>query len=174
MVSKKTEKSRSFRSCVTGLVLTCVGLFVVGVGCAGVKNIPGTQIRDNPQNRALIRVVEKYRRAMIRRDMGALMAMAHPHYYEHGGTHKGDDDYGYKGLLHVIKKRISQLETLRYMIKYRRVKWISSTQVEVEVYIDASFQLKLIKGQSKWSTYADYNKLVLIKHKDRWLLIRGM
>ena len=143
-------------------------------GCAHVKYIPGTRIPDNKKNRAVIAVVEQYRRAMIRKDAATLMAMAHPDYYESSGTPKGADDYGYKGLLVVIKKRMAQLETVRYQLKYRKIHWVSPKQVEVEVYVDASFQLRLPNGESRWSRFADYNKIVLAKYKDRWLILRGM
>ena len=34
----------------------------------------------------------------------ALLALAHPNYYEDSGTPKGDDDYGYEGLKEVLQK----------------------------------------------------------------------
>ncbi len=142
--------------------------------CSQVKLIPGTKIPDTRKNRAVIEVVERYRRAMINKDAGTLMALAHPAYFEHSGTPKGEDDYGYKGLLLVIRKRLAQLETVRYRIKYRKIHWVSPKQVELEIYVDASFQLKTPEGGSKWSRYTDYNKVVLAKHKGRWLFLRGM
>ena len=148
--------------------------FTVGLGnCSQVKYIPGTHIPDKPKNREIIKVVEKYRRAMMNRDAGTLMSMAHPHYYEHSGTPKGKDDYGYKGLLDVIKKRMKQLRAMRYNIKYRKIKWVSNKQVEVEYYIDASYQIATPDGTDKWSRYTHHNKIILIKHKDRWLFVRG-
>ncbi|MCD6498412.1 MAG: hypothetical protein J7M25_08970 [Deltaproteobacteria bacterium] len=143
-------------------------------GCSRVKLIPGTGIPDNKKNREVIAVVERYRRAMIRKQPGALMAMAHPNYFEHSGTPKGKDDYGYKGLLLVLRKRLHQLQSIRYSIKYRKIHWLSPIQVQIEIYVDASFQLALPSGSSKWSRYTDYNEIVLAKHKGRWLFLRGM
>ena len=155
---------------LTGLAVSLAIL----AGCAHTKMIPGTRIPDNKENRSIIKIVEKYRRAMIKRDMGTLMAMAHPHYYEHLGTHKGEDDYGYKGLLGVIRKRMQQVQAMRYNIKYRRMKWVSKKEVVVEIYIDAYFQMATAPKDVKWSHYADYNKVVLVKHKGRWYFLGGM
>jgi hypothetical protein len=142
--------------------------------CAEVKTIPGTGIPDTKKNREIIKVLEKYRQAMMQRDTGTLMAMAHPHYYEHSGTPKGGDDYGHKGLLQVLKKRMAQLQAVRYNIKYRKIHWVNPKQVEVEIYIDASFQIEAPKGENKWHRKTDYNKLVLAKNDGRWMILRGM
>ena len=143
-------------------------------GCSRVKLIAGTGIPDNKKNREVVAVVERYRRAMIRKQTGVLMAMAHPNYFEHSGTPKGEDDYGYKGLLLVLRNRLPQLESIRYSIKYRKIHWLSPTQVQIEIYIDASFQLSVPGSSSKWSRYTDYNEIVLAKSKGRWLFLRGM
>ena len=142
--------------------------------CSEVKMIPGTSIPDTGKNREIVKVLEKYRRAMMQRDSGTLMAMAHPHYYEHSGTPKGGDDYGHKGLIRVIKQRMAQLQAVRYNIKYRKINWVNPKQVEVEIYIDASFQIEAPKGENKWHRKTDYNKLVLTKKDGRWLILRGM
>src|SRR6478672_4443044 len=88
------------------LALACL-LMVSGVsGCATVSVIPGTTVRDTRQNREILEIVEKYRRAMEERDAATLLALAHPQYYEDSGTPKGDDDYGYQGLRDVLAKRL--------------------------------------------------------------------
>ncbi len=148
-------------------------LLPLGAGCARNKLIPGTRIKDEPRNREVIKIVEQYRRAIESRKVSQLMAMAHPHYYEHSGTPTGSDDYGYKGLLKVIRQRMKQTLSVRCSLKYMRIHWPAKNQAEVEVYISASFQLKTDEGE-RWHRMTDYNKFVLVKDKDRWLFIRGM
>jgi len=151
-------------------------LLLMGVlvgGCGHARYIPGTKIPDEPRNRTIVDVVERYRRALQDLKMADLMGMAHPHYYEHSGTPKGDDDYGYKGLLQVIRARVGQLVAVRYNMRYLRVNWKSDTLVEVEIYISANFQLKTGDGE-RWHRMTDYNKIILTKEKDRWLFLRGM
>src|SRR3954452_25524697 len=90
-------------------------------GCATVAVIPATTVRDTRQNREILEIVEKYRRAMEEREAATLLGLAHPQYYEDSGTPKGDDDYGYQGLRDVLAKRLGQLRTLRYNIEYRKI-----------------------------------------------------
>jgi hypothetical protein len=135
--------------------------------------IPGTQIPDIQRNREVIQTVEVYRKAMEAKDLGKLMALAHPHYYEHSGTPVGSDDYGYKGLLRVLRKRMPQLVTVRCDLKYIRIHWPNDRQAELEVYISASFQLRTAEGE-RWYRMTDYNEMVLVRQKDRWLFLKGM
>jgi hypothetical protein len=141
--------------------------------CAHQHYIPGTKIPDEPRNREIVQVVEKYRHAVQDMKVADLMAMAHPHYYEHSGTPIGNDDYSYKGLLKVIRTRIGQLVTMRCNLKYLRVRWQAEHIAEVEIYISANFQLKTAEGE-RWHRMTDYNKMVLVKERGRWQFIRGM
>ena len=154
-------------------LLLLLAVPLAGVGCTHTKVIPGTLIKDVSQNREIIQVVENYRRAMEAASIPKLMAMAHPHYYEHSGTPVGGDDYGYKGLLKVIRTRIGQVVSLRCSLKYMRIHWPAKNQAEVEIYVSASFQLRTAEGE-RWFRMTDYNKMVLVKDKDRWLFISGM
>ena len=141
--------------------------------CAQGALIPGTQIPDQPQNRQVIQAIENYRRAMEERDSAKLMGMVHKDYFEHSGTPTGSDDYGYKGLLKVLSSRLKQLVSVRFSMKYLRIAWPEKGQAEVEVYVSASYQLKADEGE-EWHRMTDYNKIVLVQEKDRWLFVRGM
>jgi hypothetical protein len=143
------------------------------LSCSQGKMIPGTQILDQPRNREVVEAIEKYRRAMEDIKIPDLMAMAHRHYYEHSGTPSGKDDYGYQGLLRVIRKRLGQVVALRCSIKYLRIRWPAADQAEVEIYISASFQLKS-GAEESWHRMTDYNKMVLVKERSRWQFLRGM
>ena len=73
----------------------CVSL-AAAAGCD--KNIPNTTVKDTPENRSVITFMENYRNAVEARDVGALLAMAHPQYLDDNGTPSGDDDIDYRGL----------------------------------------------------------------------------
>ena len=64
----------------------CVSL-AAAAGCD--KNIPNTTVKDTPENRAVITFMENYRNAVEARDVGALLAMAHPQYLDDNGTPTG-------------------------------------------------------------------------------------
>lgn len=146
----------------------------VSTACSREKFIPGTRIPETRGNREIIEVVEKYRRAITNKEIGTLVSMAHPDYFEHSGSHKAEHHYGYDGLKKVLAARLKQLRTLRYNIKYRRINWLSDKKVEVQIYIDASFQLAVAGDTDTWERFTHHNKIVLVKDNDRWLFLRGM
>jgi len=142
------------------------------LGCATTKQIQGTKIEDTEENRAILRVIEKYRQAMERRDEVALVALAHPWYTERSGTTKAHDDYGYEGLKKVIKTRLAALTAVRYGIEYRTITR-KGDRAYVEVFIDASFQIVSETGD-RWERKADYNRFELIWDGKSWRFLSGM
>ncbi len=156
------------------LFIMAASVLPVFTGCARQNFIPGTRIPETRQNREIIEVVERYRRAMTNKEIGTLISMAHPDYFEHSGSHKAEHHYGYDGLKKVLATRLKQLRTLRYNIKYRRVNWLSDKKVEVQIYIDASFQLAVADDTDTWDRFTQHNKIVLVKDNDRWLFLSGM
>ncbi|MBW2717653.1 MAG: hypothetical protein JRD94_03600, partial [Deltaproteobacteria bacterium] len=76
-------------------VTLCASL-IAAVGCQ--KNIPNTTVADTAANRGVITFMENYRKSVEARDVGALLAMAHPQYLDDNGTPSGDDDLDYREL----------------------------------------------------------------------------
>jgi hypothetical protein len=134
--------------------------------------IPGTKVPATPENQAIVDVCERYRRALEARDQLTLMALASPNYWEDSGTPKPDDDYGYEGLKKVISDRLARLKSVRYDLEYRNVD-VHGNHAEVEVYIDASYQLAT-SGADQYKHFTEYNRLELEKTGNRWLFTRGM
>jgi len=154
------------------MVLVLFGFLAGASGCAHLAVIPGTKVIDTKENREIIEVCERYRRALEERDPVTLLALAHPNYYEDSGTPKGDDDYGYEGLKEVLSRRLAALRTLRYNIEYRRVN-IDGHHAQVDIRYDASFQIATEMGD-RWERKQNDKRLELENDGKRWLIIAGM
>jgi hypothetical protein len=98
--------------------------------------------------------------------------MASPAYFEDSGTPTAEDDYGYEGLKQVLRVRLDRLQTVRYGIQYRRVH-VAGRRAEVEIYIDASFQMAA-EPIPHWKRKTEYHKLTLENDGKRWLFTSGM
>jgi hypothetical protein len=172
-LAAKENPSDPMRWPMRCLSLLAASSVLLSVGCGSTRLIPNTGVVDTPENREVIGVCERYRRALESRDAITLMALASPRYYEDSGTPKPDDDYGYDGLRRIIEDRLARLKSVRYEIEYRNVE-IHGNHATVEVYYDASFQMAASNGADQYQHKTEYNKLELENDGKRWLFVRGM
>lgn len=161
-----------------GVLLAACAL---AVGCAGrAKTVRGTSIEATADNEQIIDVLERYRERMQRRDAPGILALVSPNYHEDSGTPGADDDYGYDQLKQVLTDRLGRLRSIRYGLEYRKIN-VRRTDpkrpvAEVDVYIDASFQLASNRdgGQDRYKRVTEYNRVVLEHDGKRWLIIQGL
>jgi hypothetical protein len=148
--------------CCMRRALTAVALcasLVVAAGCQ--KNIPNTTVADTPHNRAVITFMENYRNAVESRDVGALLAMAHPQYLDDNGTPSGDDDLDYRGLQKKLGRWRERVTDVRYEIKYRAITR-EMDRVMIAYRYSASFRIAYDEEDQRWSRRIGENQLVLL------------
>lgn len=147
--------------------------------CGGAqKTLPRSDIPDTPENRTVVEAIEAYRLAVERKDAPALMLMASKDYWEDGGTPAGTDDYGFDGLKEVLTTRFQQAESIRYSIRYVRIRYQrlagSGKRAYVDVLIDASFTLRDARGELVRRDKRDQNQIVLEWDGEDWKFLSGM
>lgn len=153
------------------VVLMLVGLF--GFSC-GPAYIEGTEVKDTPENRAILEVVEAYRVAIENRDVDALAELVSRQYFDNAAT-TGDskDDYGHKELLKKILPILrDNIKAVVYKIQVGRIA-IAGNEASVFVEYELTFQLQEA-GQEAWATSKDKNRLDVIKEDGRWKVLSGL
>ena len=81
----------------------CLAIAVVLSAAACQKQmIPNTEVPDNRFNRSVIEFCERYRHAVEDLNIGLLISMASPRYFDNAGTPSGDDDYDCDGLDEIL------------------------------------------------------------------------
>jgi len=153
-------------------VFLCV-LLGVAAGCD--KNIPNTTVQDTPENRAVITFMENYRNSVESRDVGALLAMAHPQYLDDNGTPSGDDDIDYRGLQRKLSRWRERVTDVRYEIKYRTITR-EMDRVLITYRYSASFRIAYDEEDQRWSRRIGENQLVLLYDdiETRYYVLSGM
>src|SRR5690348_10067368 len=81
----------------TAFVISAFAGVLLSAGCTS-HYIPNTDVEDTEENRKLITFCEKYRKAVEYKDVGLLLKLASPKYYEDGGNVDAADDIDYAGL----------------------------------------------------------------------------
>ena len=150
----------------------CVSMTAV-VGCD--KNIPNTTVKDTPQNRSVITFMENYRKSVESRDIGALLAMAHPQYLDDNGTPTGDDDIDYRALQQKLSRWRERVTDVRYEIKYRTITR-EMDRVLIAYRYSASFRIAYDEEDQRWSRRIGENRLVLLYDniESRYYVLSGM
>jgi hypothetical protein len=142
------------------------------VGCSKTF-IPNTDVEDNSDNRKVIAFCEDYRHAVEDKDVGRLLKMASPLYYEDGGNTNPDDDIDFDGLKDYLTATFVKTQTIRYEIRYRRVQFAENKKVYVEYSYSASYRIPGVKGEEWKHTIAD-NRLELVPEGESYKIIAGM
>src|SRR3954468_21551104 len=96
--------SASLRGLLPLLLAAMAGAATI-TGCAHQNMVPGTQVQDTEDNRAVLAVIEQYRQRLTEKNVEGLLLLASDRYFEDSGTPSAVDDYGYDGLKFVLANR---------------------------------------------------------------------
>lgn len=155
----------------TVLALATTGL--LALSACSPSMIPNTDVEDNSNNRKVISYCEEYRHAVEDKDVGRLLNMASPRYYEDGGNTSPDDDVDYDGLKDYLTSTFVKTQTIRYEIRYRKVNVSENKRVYVEYTYSASYRIPGLKGEEWKHTVAD-NRLELVPEGESYKILNGM
>ncbi|MCK9523645.1 MAG: hypothetical protein M0R76_11495 [Proteobacteria bacterium] len=151
----------------------CLAIAVVLSAVACQKQmIPNTEVPDNRFNRSVIEFCERYRHAVEDLNIGLLMSMASPRYFDNAGTPSGDDDYDRDGLEEILHKRFTAIKAMRYEFKYRDI-YERNGLIGVEVTYTMSFQYE-VDGKSRWHNRTADKRLELEVDDEAFLFVSGM
>lgn len=165
-----TEMGPAMKSVMAGLAV--LGLSA-GTSACSTTYIPNTDVEDTSANRKVITYCEEYRHAVEDKDVGRLLVMASPRYYEDGGNTSPDDDIDYDGLKDYLTSTFVKTQTIRYEIRYRKVTINENKRVFVEYTYTASYRIPGLKGEEWKHTVAD-NRLELVPEGDSYKILAGM
>jgi hypothetical protein len=153
--------------------IVALGLAVVAVSGCAAHYIPNTEVEDTAFNRDVIQFCEEYRKAVERKNVGLLLQLAHPNYYEDGGNIDASDDLDYAGLKIYLQDRFEQAKAIRYEIRYRRVGKGRNDTIFVDYTYSASYKLP-VDTVDVWRRAVADNRLELVRHKDTFRILAGM
>lgn len=137
-------------------------LAMLALGCQP-KRIPGISIalKDTPDHRAIVDLVEQYRRAVESKDIDALLALADERFYEDSGTPETEDDYNYQGLREHFEQHFEHLGEVQLNIILKDVE-VSGDQADVDYRYVARYRMDLPSGE-KWRVIDEVNRLELVR-----------
>ncbi|MDB4988228.1 MAG: hypothetical protein JWN04_3406 [Myxococcaceae bacterium] len=147
---------------------------LLALGACAHDTIPNTDVEDTPDTRDVVAFIERYREAVVSRDVQKLMVLAAKNYYDDMGTPQGDDDVDVDGLRERLSETFGpELLAVHYDIRYRDVVFLP-TKVLVDYTYIGRFRLNTPEG-SRWERRLSDNRMVLGRNKDgTYAILSGM
>lgn len=148
-----------------------LGLAVLSSACAH-STIPGTEIEDTEENRAIIDVVEEYKNAVEAMDTDAILALVSPNFYENNGNIDESDDYDKKGLEQNLRANFGRTQRIQLILRIDDV-GVEERSAFAELYYQIRAQNEYPSG-TKWETGSDRTRITFERVDDRWMIVAGL
>ncbi len=139
---------------------------------ACAKNLPNTEIRDTPDNRAIIAVIDAYRKAFDTRNVDAVMALVSTAYYDDAGTVDAADDIDYKALPGVLRDTFSRITQVRIEFGITDIV-VNGDKGQADLFYDAKYRVTTPRNEiAKRDT--DIQRILLQREGQSWKIISGL
>ena len=147
-------------------------LLALGASCATPK-IANTDFEDTPANRAVLRLVERYRAAVEARDVETLKRLASRQYYENASTTwTSNDDWGRPDLETVLGRFADHVKAVAYEVEVKELR-VQGERAHVDLQHTWAFQYS--DGErDAWTRKRDDNRLDLVHEDGEWRIASGM
>lgn len=151
--------------------LPAVALLAALVACSP-RRIPGTQIPDNEDTRAITRVIEKYRQAVEARDAAAVLAQVSPRYFDDAGTPDPSDDLDYARLAKALPADLARVDSVRMELRVTDIT-VEKDKAQAYLRFDAWYRIATKSGEVA-KAQNDVNRVNLVREKDGWKIVSGL
>jgi hypothetical protein len=155
------------------LRIACIAVLALAGAACSRTYIPNTDVEDTSTNRQVIVFCEQYRHAMEERNVGRLLKLMSPGYFEDGGNTKNDDDADFDKIHDFLTGDFLKTSGIRYEIRYRRITFADNSHVFVDYTYAAAWKLPGVKNDEWHHKVAD-NRLDLVRDADSFKIIGGM
>jgi ketosteroid isomerase-like protein len=136
------------------------------------RRIPGTDIPDTADTRAITQVLERFRVAVERRDAAAVLALVSPRYFDDAGTADPSDDLDYAGLSRALPADLARVSNVRVELKVADIK-VDGDRAQAYMRYDARYRIVTRSGEVA-KAQNDVNRIQLVREKDDWKIASGL
>ncbi len=136
-------------------------------GC-GARRIPGTDLEDTGDTRAIIDVIARYNSALEARDANGILALVDPAFRDNAGTLTPDDDIDLQRLRTVLPARLAKLQDVAVRIEIKTIDVKGDRASAVYTWVS---QFKL---GGKPMTESDIKRMEFKREADGWKILSGV
>lgn len=157
------------RTLIPLVIVLTLGL----LGCSP-KKIPGTELDDTSDTRAVLDVLQKYRSAVEARNAQALVTLADESFRDDGGSASHDDDSEYANLKEKMTVRLGKVADLRLDITVRRIEFDDDAK-HARVTYSYQMSFKMPEYSSRTQSENDIKQMMLKRvGEQEWKITSGI
>jgi hypothetical protein len=146
-------------------------LALLAAACAP-RLIPGTEIKSTPDTRAVYDVVMKYREALEKRDVPAILALVSPAYYDTAGTPDPADDLDRARLEQSLTAELAKTDSVKVNFTLRRIE-VNGDEAVAEIFYDTFYRVKT-PTTTVPRRDSDVQRLNLKRVEGQWRFVSGL
>lgn len=154
--------ARSLPALVLALTLTA----------CGARRISGTEIPDNRDTRAIVAVIDEYRKAVEARNAEAVLALVSSSYFDDAGTPDPADDLDREQLGRALPRHMQQLTSVRLGIGVKQVD-VKGDTATANVFYDGHYRVATAGGETAKQAN-DVAQMKFVRENGKWLIASGL
>ncbi|RYZ39655.1 MAG: nuclear transport factor 2 family protein [Myxococcaceae bacterium] len=137
------------------------------------KRIPGTELQDTDDTRAILSVMERYRAALEARDAKAIQALVSPKFRDDGGTEDAEDDLTAANIGPHMVSLFSKVQNPKVEINVRRVEFSENEELASAIYYwNASWRMPGLNARPQQDS--ELEQMVFEKVDGTWKILSGI
>ncbi len=152
----------------TGLAL------VLAVAACAPKLLPGTDVKETRDTRAIYDVIQQWVKAMNEKNVAGVLALVAPDYYDDAGTPDPSDDMDREKLERTLAEDFARIEGQKLGVTIRRIDVDGAAgTATAELYYDSYYRVRTPAGEIPRRD-SDVYRLRLKKLADAWKITGGL
>lgn len=138
----------------------------------GPRLLPGTDIREDKDTRAVYDLLGRYKQAMEARDAPAVLALTAPDYFDSGGTPEPYDDIDAAALARKLPEDLAKVDSLRLDLTLRKIE-VKGDRAVAEVFYETWYRVTTPSGAVPRRD-SDVHQMRFHKVNGTWLFAGGL
>ncbi|MGQ0507241.1 MAG: DUF4440 domain-containing protein [Myxococcaceae bacterium] len=151
--------------------LICFAATAALAGCQP-RRIPGTEIDDTRDSRAILIVMEQYRAAIEARDSAAVVGLVADDFKDDGGTATTEDDLDSKTLGPKLGDRLARVSDVKLDLNVKKILFNEDRTANAIYNYSASFRMPGLS--SKVESVSEIKQMTFKLVGDEWKIKSGI
>ncbi|HEU4383801.1 MAG TPA: hypothetical protein VFR85_09900 [Anaeromyxobacteraceae bacterium] len=145
-------------------------LLAAAAACA--KKIPGTEIDDTRDNRAIVAVIDAYRKALDARDSATALTLVSMDYFDDAGTAEATDDLDREALGKVLGETLARMPALKLELAVTRID-VDGDKASAYLYYDSRYRVATPRGEIP-KRDSDLSRMTFRREGGFWRIASGL